>query len=222
MLTSRVSLGAALGISVGLLSLLPTVGDAREKAPKAVAATLAEVEKAAGHKPFVGSRVLLKTSKGDIEIALFPKDAPKTVENFTKLVKQGFYDATTFHRVIPGFVSQGGDPLSKTLPAGNPQIGTGGPGYNIQDEHGNKLRHLPGAVAMAHSAAPNSAGSQFYIAHSAIPHLDGGYTIFGHVTKGFEHAVSFPATDGGGSPAKIIKATLLGAPAAKSKAGAKK
>ncbi|MEB3224032.1 MAG: peptidylprolyl isomerase [Candidatus Sericytochromatia bacterium] len=183
-----------------------TTKAARAAQPRPV--TLVELEKAAGHKIKTGQTVVLKTSKGTVEIVLFPKEAPKTVENFLKLTRRGFYDGTTFHRVIPGFVSQGGDPLSKTQPAGDPQIGTGGPGWNIPDEHGNGLKHLPGVVAMAHSAAPNSAGSQFYITHGPIPHLDGGYTIFGLVTKGFEHAVAFQATDQGGKPDRILKATV--------------
>lgn len=207
----RVSLAGVMGLSCVFLAGLSQPAQSRTEGPRATAASLAEVGKAAGHKPALGPTVLLKTSKGDVEIVLFPKDAPKTVENFTKLVKRGFYDGTSFHRVIPGFVSQGGDPLSKTLPAGHPRIGMGGPGYTIPDEHRNKLRHLPGAVAMAHSAQLNSAGSQFYIAHTAIPHLDGGYTIFGHVVKGFEHAVTFPASGGGAAPAKILKASLVGA-----------
>jgi peptidyl-prolyl cis-trans isomerase B (cyclophilin B) len=183
-------------------------------AGNAGAATIAQVEKAAGKKIQLGKTVTLQTTAGTIEIVLFPKEAPKTVENFTKLVKKGFYDGTTFHRVIPGFVSQGGDPLSKKLKPGDPQIGTGGPGYDIPDEHGNGLKHLPGAVAMAHSSLPNSAGSQFYIVHKPIPHLDGGYTIFGHVTKGFGVALKMTPSDRDGAPnqvatpVKIIKATI--------------
>ncbi len=177
------------------------------------AISIAEVEKASGKKVQLGRTVTLKTTRGTIEITLFPKAAPKTVENFTKLVKKGFYDGTTFHRVIPGFVSQGGDPLSKKLKAGDPQIGTGGPGYDIPDEHGNGLKHLPGAVAMAHSSLPNSAGSQFYITHRPISHLDGGYTIFGHVTKGFDVALKLTPSERDGAPNsaapdRIIKATI--------------
>jgi peptidyl-prolyl cis-trans isomerase B (cyclophilin B) len=184
----------------------PGAATSRSKAPKP--ATLEELEVAAGHALKVGPTVVLKTTKGTIELVLFPKEAPKTVDNFLKLTRRGFYDGTTFHRVIPGFVSQGGDPLSKSLPAGHPRIGTGDPGYSIPDEHGNGLKHLPGVVAMAHSAAANSAGSQFYITHGPIAHLDGGYTIFGLVTKGFEYAVAFRSSDEGGAPDKIIKATV--------------
>jgi cyclophilin family peptidyl-prolyl cis-trans isomerase len=113
---------------------------------------------------------------GEIKIEFFPDDAPKTVENFVKLAKDGFYDNLVFHRVVPGFVVQGGDPK------GN---GTGGPGYTIKAEF-NKNKHVRGAVAMARSGHPDSAGSQFYITYAAQPHLDGSYTVFGRVTSGME------------------------------------
>jgi len=113
---------------------------------------------------------------GVIKIELYPEDAPKTVENFTKLSKKGFYDGLTFHRVEPGFVVQGGDPN------GN---GTGGPGYNIKAEF-NARPHVKGTVAMARSADPDSAGSQFYICLGEAPHLNGKYTVFGQVTSGIE------------------------------------
>lgn len=113
---------------------------------------------------------------GEITIEFFPDDAPKTVENFVKLAKDGFYDNLVFHRVVPGFVVQGGDPK------GN---GTGGPGYTIKAEF-NKNKHVRGAVAMARSAHPDSAGSQFYITYGTQPHLDGSYTVFGQVTSGME------------------------------------
>jgi peptidyl-prolyl cis-trans isomerase B (cyclophilin B) len=109
-----------------------------------------------------------------IEIELFDKDAPNTVTNFEKLANKKFYDGLTFHRVIPGFVSQGG------CPVGN---GTGGPGYKINCEtKNNSNKHIPGALSMAH-AGPNTGGSQFFICHSSFPHLDGVHTVFGIVTK---------------------------------------
>ena len=114
---------------------------------------------------------------GEIRIEFFPDDAPKTVENFVTLAKKGFYDDLVFHRVVPGFVVQGGDPK------GN---GTGGPGYTIKAEF-NKNKHVRGSVAMARSASPDSAGSQFYITYGEQPHLDGSYTVFGKVTSGMEH-----------------------------------
>ena len=114
---------------------------------------------------------------GEIRMEFYPADAPKTVENFVTLAKKGFYNRLTFHRVVPDFVVQGG------CPKGN---GTGGPGYQIKAEF-NKQKHLRGAVAMARSQHPDSAGSQFYICYGPTPHLDGNYTVFGHVVSGIEH-----------------------------------
>jgi peptidyl-prolyl cis-trans isomerase B (cyclophilin B) len=111
---------------------------------------------------------------GIIKIEFFPDDAPKTVENFVTLAKKGFYDGLTFHRVIPGFMAQGGDPKGD---------GTGGPGYTIKDEF-NKQKHVRGSVAMARTNLPNSSGSQFYICFTPQPHLDGGYVVFGKVVSG--------------------------------------
>jgi cyclophilin family peptidyl-prolyl cis-trans isomerase len=118
----------------------------------------------------------IETQYGTIEIELFPKDAPKTVEQITGLIKKGFYNGLTFHRVVPGFVVQGGDPK------GN---GTGGSGKNIPAEF-NSNKHVEGTVAMARSADPNSADSQFYISLGTHPHLDNQYTVFGKVVKGMD------------------------------------
>jgi peptidyl-prolyl cis-trans isomerase B (cyclophilin B) len=123
----------------------------------------------------------ISTPKGNIELELYEKDAPKTVENFVKLANQGFYDGLSFHRVIANFMIQGGCPLSKTNPA---RAGTGDPGYKIPCETKNNPRkHGTGALSMAH-AGPNTGGSQFFITHRATPHLDGVHTVFGGVLKG--------------------------------------
>ena len=119
---------------------------------------------------------------GVIEAELYKEYAPITVDNFVKLAKQGFYNGLTFHRVIRGFMIQGGCPI------GN---GTGGPGYQIKGEFSangvkNPLKHEPGVLSMARAMDPNSAGSQFFIMHKAAPHLDGQYAAFGRVTSGFE------------------------------------
>jgi peptidyl-prolyl cis-trans isomerase B (cyclophilin B) len=114
---------------------------------------------------------------GEIRIEFYAEDAPKTVENFVTLAKKGFYDGLKFHRVVPDFVVQGGDPKGD---------GTGGPGYTIKAEF-NKQKHVRGAVAMARSQHPDSAGCQFYITYGATPHLDGSYTVFGWVASGMEH-----------------------------------
>lgn len=113
---------------------------------------------------------------GRIVMELYPKEAPITVGNFVKLANKGFYNGLKFHRVIPGFVAQGGDPVGD---------GTGGPGYTIKDEF-NSHKHLAGTVAMAKIEAPNSAGSQFYICLAPQPSLDGQYTVFGQVTEGMD------------------------------------
>lgn len=110
-----------------------------------------------------------------IEFELFPNEAPGTVENFEKLAKEGFYDGVTFHRVIPGFVSQGGDPTG---------TGAGGPGYSIKCETvGNPHKHEEGSLSMAH-AGKDTGGSQFFIVHEPQPHLNGVHTVFGKVTSG--------------------------------------
>jgi peptidyl-prolyl cis-trans isomerase B (cyclophilin B) len=114
---------------------------------------------------------------GEIRLEFYPKDAPKTVENFVTLAKKGFYNGLNFHRVVPDFVVQGG------CPKGN---GTGGPGYQIKAEF-NKQKHLRGTLAMARSQDPDSAGSQFYICYGTTQHLDGQYTVFGRVVSGMEH-----------------------------------
>ena len=128
--------------------------------------------------------VTIEMENGDIiKAELYPEIAPNTVNNFISLVKQGFYDGVIFHRVISGFMIQGGDPKG---------VGTGGPGYCIKGEFTangfkNELRHTRGVLSMARAMAPNSAGSQFFIMHEDAPHLDGQYAAFGKVTEGMEN-----------------------------------
>ena len=134
--------------------------------------------------------VTIQTTKGAIKVELYPEVAPNTVNNFLYLVNRGFYDGTIFHRVIPGFMIQGGDPV------GN---GTGGPGYSIKGEFSqngvkNDLKHTEGVLSMARSMAPNSAGSQFFIMHKNSPHLDGSYAAFGKVIKGMDVVNSIAET----------------------------
>ena len=123
---------------------------------------------------------VIKTTEGEMTIAFWPDVAPKTVENFKKLAKEGFYDGTAFHRIVKGFMIQGGDPLSKK---DDPMVGTGGPGYKIKAEF-NEKSHVRGVISMARSQNPDSAGSQFFICLAPLPHLDGGYTAFGRVLSG--------------------------------------
>lgn len=120
-------------------------------------------------------RATISTPKGDIVLDLEASHAPKTVNNFVTLAKDGFYDGLTFHRVIPNFMIQGGDPQG---------TGTGGPGYKFEDEtQGNPLTHETGVISMA-NAGPNTNGSQFFITHSPQPHLNGRHTVFGKVAEG--------------------------------------
>jgi peptidyl-prolyl cis-trans isomerase B (cyclophilin B) len=127
----------------------------------------------------------IKTRFGGISIEFLSAVAPKHVENFLKLARQGFYDGTTFHRVIPGFMIQGGCPNTRAGAYGRP--GTGGPGWNVKAEF-NKTTHARGVVSMARSSDPDSAGSQFFICVADSDFLDGQYTAFGRVTSGMEVA----------------------------------
>jgi peptidyl-prolyl cis-trans isomerase B (cyclophilin B) len=129
---------------------------------------------------------IIETKFGSMEIRFFPDKAPKHVENFITLAKSGFYDKTIFHRVIPGFMIQGGDPNTKDE-KNKPQYGTGGPGHNVKAEF-NDRPHVRGTVSMARSKDPDSAGSQFFIVVKDSPSLDGQYTVFGEVVKGMEVA----------------------------------
>ncbi|MBI4918899.1 peptidylprolyl isomerase [archaeon] len=148
--------------------------------------------------------VQFETSMGNITIQLFKDKAPKTVENFEKLVKQGFYDGTIFHRVIDQFMLQGGDPTG---------TGMGGPGYSIPDEFHKDLKHDRGVISMANSG-PNTGGSQFFITVVATPWLNGKHSVFGKVIGGMDvvDKISKVETDSNDRPSedvKIIKAKLI-------------
>jgi peptidyl-prolyl cis-trans isomerase B (cyclophilin B) len=119
---------------------------------------------------------VLETNKGTMVLELFNRDAPKTVNNFVFLAREGFYDNTTFHRVIAGFMAQGGDPTG---------TGSGGPGYTIPDEI-TSHKHLTGTLSMARRSEPNTGGSQFFICFAPQPHLDGGYSVFGQLKEGLD------------------------------------
>ena len=126
----------------------------------------------------------------EIRLELDRSAAPITVDNFEKLVREGFYDGLTFHRIIPGFMIQGGDPEG---------TGMGGPGYGIKGEFAkngvnNPIKHTRGVISMARSMMPNSAGSQFFIMHEDAPHLDGSYAAFGHVVDGMDVVDEIAAT----------------------------
>ena len=144
------------------------------------------------------TKALFETDAGTINIELFTNDAPNTVNNFTKLISEGFYDGLAFHRVIPGFMAQGGCPNTRAGSSGMP--GTGGPGYKINCEI-NPNKHLKGSLSMAH-AGKNTGGSQFFIVYEAQPHLDGVHTVFG---KTDDMDIVLKLTNG----SKIIKASLV-------------
>lgn len=144
----------------------------------------------------------IKTDKGDIVIALFADKTPKTVNNFVFLAREGFYDGVIFHRVIPDFMAQGGDPTG---------TGRGGPGYKFGDEFHPTLKHTkPGILSMA-NAGPGTNGSQFFITHGPTPHLDGRHTVFGEVVKGIDVLMAIPPRDPQriGSPAVTMKTVVI-------------
>jgi len=148
-------------------------------------------------------RVQMITSKGPILIELYEDHAPNTVANFVSLAENGYYDGTRFHRVLPKFMAQGGDPLSRD--AANAQAGTGGPGYTISDEHtGEDIRnHFAGSLSMAKTAAPNTGGSQFFLTHLPTSHLDGRHTVFGRILEGLEIARAIEKND------EIVTVTII-------------
>ena len=159
-------------------------------------------------RPSTAPHAILKTKFGEMEIVLFQELAPKHVASFVKLAKKGFFNGTIFHRVIPGFMIQGGDPLTKD-PANRGRYGTGGPGYTLPAEF-SKIHHERGILSAARTADPNSAGSQFFIMVAKAPNLDGKYTVFGQVIKGMEVAdkiVSQPR-DPRDSPLERIEMTI--------------
>jgi len=150
------------------------------------------------------TRVLFQTDKGDINLDLFPKEAPGTVANFVKLIEAGFYDGLTFHRVIPDFVIQGGCPNTKAGASG--MAGTGGPGWKIKCETaGNPHKHKLGALSMAH-AGKDTGGSQFFICNGGAPsHLDGVHTVFGQCVADTDIKVVQAIK----ANARIVKATVV-------------
>lgn len=151
-------------------------------------------------------RVKLTTSRGDVVVELFENEAPQSVANFITLVKQGYYTDVPFHRVLPGFMAQGGDPTG---------TGTGGPGYTIRDEHTRPERrqHFRGSLSMAKSGAPNSGGSQFFLTFVPTSYLDGRHTVFGRVVEGMDVAAALkrrdPEADNPPPADKILSATVL-------------
>ena len=153
--------------------------------------------------------VLITMHEGTFMIEFFPEEAPNTVHNFLKLVESGYYDGIVFHRIIPGFMIQTGDPNTK-----NPDKsmwGQGGPGYQINEEF-NTLQHDRGIVSMARANHPDTAGSQFFIVHKDSPHLDGQYTVFGRLVPGmpqYLEGIAALETDGNNAPLDLLKSTII-------------
>jgi peptidyl-prolyl cis-trans isomerase B (cyclophilin B) len=145
---------------------------------------------AAEQKPLVSDTsapnegAIIQTSEGDMVVQFWSDAAPKTIENFKKLARSGFYNGTTFHRIVKGFMIQGGDPYTKD-PAKEKQYGDGGPGFTIKAEF-NHHDHQRGVISMAREKDPDSAGSQFFICLASVPRLDGKYTTFGKLVRGDE------------------------------------
>jgi peptidyl-prolyl cis-trans isomerase B (cyclophilin B) len=150
--------------------------------------------------------VNIETNFGKILFKLLPELAPETVRSFEKLAKDGFYDETLFHRVIPGFMIQGGDPNTKTDNKGS--WGTGGPGYNIKAEFSSRS-HLRGIVSMARSQDPDSAGSQFFVVTADSTFLDRQYTVFGEVTEGMDVADKIVNLERDGNDCPLEKVQML-------------
>lgn len=154
--------------------------------------------------------VVMKTSEGEMTFELWPDVAPKTVENFKKLIREGFYDGTAFHRIVKNFMVQGGDPLTKD-PTKESRYGTGGPGYSVKAEFNNKS-HERGVLSMARSNDPDSAGSQFFICLAHVSRLDHQYTTFGKLIKGDDVLTKIgdtPVSMANGENSKPVKRIAL-------------
>lgn len=145
---------------------------------------------------------VLSTDKGDFKLELFADKAPKTVNNFVFLARQGFYDGTIFHRVIDNFMVQGGDPTG---------TGTGSPGYRFEDEFHPDLKHDKRGVLSMANAGPGTNGSQFFITHGPTPHLDNKHAVFGQLVEGEDNFMAIPARDpmATGSPAVTLKSVTI-------------
>ena len=182
--------------TLGLLAAGFTIQaeEAKTNAPAAVAPAAATQQEVA----------IVKTSEGTMVLEFYPDLAPGHVNNFKTLAKKGFYDGTCFHRVIQGFMIQGGDPTTKN-DAAQASWGTGGPGYTIKAEF-NAKHHARGVLSMARTSDPDSAGSQFFICHGDCGQLDGKYTVFGKLIKGDDvlEKIATTPTEGPDRPVKRI------------------
>ena len=175
----------------GAIALLFATGCSNEKSVVAPTSSDA-VTNQPPSVPNTNEVAIITTSEGVMVLEFYPEVAPGHVANFKKLARSGFYDGTCFHRVSPGFMIQGGDPNTKNEAAKN-SWGQGGPGYNINAEFNSK-HHARGILSMARTPDPNSAGSQFFICHADAGNLDGQYTVFGNLIKGFDVLDKIAAT----------------------------
>lgn len=210
-----IALLAVAGVLIGILATqcapeAPTSGEADQTHSSALDSPEETAEEPAAifeEEPMHVSTVevtgtetaVIQTSKGTVTLEFYPTDAPNTVASFIELADSGFYNGLKFHRVIPGFVAQGGDPLTRDLTteqlkAGVGGAGTGGPGWTQKAEF-NTRKHETGTLAMARAQNPDSAGSQFYICLAPQPSLDGQYTVFGQVTDGMDVVMAIEVGD---------------------------
>jgi len=197
MKTFKLNLSFALAL-FGLIA----AGCSNEKTSPAPVTVTAAVTNQAPPTTATGDVAVITTSEGVMVVEFYPDVAPKHVENFKTLAQKGFYDGQCFHRVINGFMIQGGDPLTKDESAKG-SWGTGGPGYVINAEF-NAKHHARGILSMARTSDPNSAGSQFFICHGDCGQLDGQYTVFGNLIKGFDvlDKIATTPTEGPDRPVK--------------------
>lgn len=188
-----------------LAGLLLVAANARSQDPAPIATPSPTMTPSSS--PAANEVAVITTSEGEMVAEFWPDVAPATVENFKKLARQGFYDGTAFHRIVKGFMIQGGDPLTKD-PSKESRWGTGDPGYKIKAEF-NKKSHERGVLSMARSSDPDSAGSQFFICLANVNRLDGQYTTFGKVIKGDDVLGKLgdieTAMSGGGEKSKPTK-----------------
>lgn len=187
----------------GAFALLLAAGCSNEK-PVAAPADTAAVTNRVPSAPNTNEVAVITTSEGVMVVEFYSDVAPNHVANFEKLARSGFYDGTAFHRVIPGFMIQGGDPNTKN-DAAKDSWGMGGPGYSVNAEFNSK-HHARGILSMARSQDPNSGGSQFFICHGDAGSLDGQYTVFGNIIKGFDvlDKIATAATEPPDRPIKRI------------------
>lgn len=202
---------ALLAVAAPTFAMGERPSEAPSAAPAASstgASSIAEMEGAAGHVLVLGPRLTFETAKGRFTVVTFPKEAPLAVSQLVALAEGGFYDGVAFHRLVPNFVIQGGDPLTKTAPVTDPKVGKGGSGKTLPAEfQGQTVKHLVGTVGMARGRDANSADSQFYVTLAPTPHLDTNYTIWGQVISGMDVVRTLELGD------KITKVTVSGKPA---------